>query len=54
MYSELCAKCAEKFPEFKDELNPDAKPHTFKRLLLNKCQVRRIVLPVPLCSLLMR
>ncbi|KAL3931794.1 MAG: hypothetical protein SGPRY_000977 [Prymnesium sp.] len=38
MYAELCVRCAEKFPEFKDELNPTAKPHTFKRLLLNKCQ----------------
>ena len=38
MYSKLCAKCAEKFPEFPDETNPEAKPHTFKRLLLNKCQ----------------
>jgi len=38
MYSQLCARCAERFPEFKDEANPDAKPHTFKRLLLNKCQ----------------
>ena len=34
----LCAKCAEKFPEFPDETNPEAKPHTFKRLLLNKCR----------------
>lgn len=38
MYSQLCVRCAEKFPEFVDENNPDAKPHTFKRLLLNKCQ----------------
>jgi len=38
MYSQLCVRCAEKFPEFPDESNPDAKPHTFKRLLLNKCQ----------------
>ena len=38
MYSHLCARCAEKFPEFADEMNPEAKPHTFKRLLLNKCQ----------------
>jgi len=38
MYAELCVRCSEKFPEFKDEDNPTAKPHTFKRLLLNKCQ----------------
>jgi len=38
MYSRLCTRCAEKFPEFPDEQNPEAKPHTFKRLLLNKCQ----------------
>ena len=38
MYAMLCARCAEKFPEFPDERNPEAKPHTFKRLLLNKCQ----------------
>ena len=38
MYAMLCARCAEKFPEFPDERNPDAKPHTYKRLLLNKCQ----------------
>ena len=38
MYSQLCVRCAEKFPEFPDENNPEAKPHTFKRLLLNKCQ----------------
>jgi len=38
MYSQLCVRCAERFPEFPDEQNPDAKPHTFKRLLLNKCQ----------------
>merc|ERR1719502_1590003 len=38
MYSNLCVRCAERFPEFPDEMNPDAKPHTFKRLLLNKCQ----------------
>jgi translation initiation factor 4G len=37
MYSQLCVRCAEKFPEFPDD-NPEAKPHTFKRLLLNKCQ----------------
>jgi len=38
MYSALCSKCAEKFPEFEDASNPGAKPVTFKRLLLNKCQ----------------
>lgn len=38
MYAMLCARCAEKFPEFPDERNPELKPHTFKRLLLNKCQ----------------
>jgi translation initiation factor 4G len=38
MYSTLCARCAESFPEFADETNPVGKPHTFKRLLLNKCQ----------------
>jgi len=38
MYSSLCVRCAEKFPEFPDEKNPSGKPHTFKRLLLNKCQ----------------
>jgi len=38
MYSTLCARCAESFPEFPDDTKPGAKPHTFKRLLLNKCQ----------------
>jgi uncharacterized protein YihD (DUF1040 family) len=38
MCSHLCVRCAERFPEFKDEQNPNAKPQTFKRLLLNKCQ----------------
>ena len=38
MYSQLCVRCAERFPEFKDENQPQAKAHTFKRLLLNKCQ----------------
>ena len=38
MYSMLCVRCAEKFPEFADETNPEGKAHTFKRLLLNKCQ----------------
>lgn len=38
MYSSLCSRCAESFPEFADEENPNGKPITFKRLLLNKCQ----------------
>jgi len=37
MYSTLCSRCAEAFPEFPDEADPSRKPHTFKRLLLNKC-----------------
>jgi translation initiation factor 4G len=36
-YSRLCARCAESFPEFRDDTKPGAKPHTFTRLLLNKC-----------------
>ena len=31
MYSSLCAKCSERFPEFPDENNPGGKAHTFKR-----------------------
>ncbi len=47
MYAQFCSDLNKNLPEFDDPDSEDGKMLTFRRILLNKCQVRATVLYAP-------
>ena len=43
MYAQFCSDLNKNLPEFEDPDSEDGKMLTFRRILLNKCQVRLLV-----------
>ena len=43
MYAQFCSDLNKNLPEFEDPDSEDGKMLTFRRILLNKCQVRGIL-----------